>query len=142
MKRILVLLSILSSLVAVTNAQSVKATTVRNYTLRTLLNSIDTVIFKHDLYVGVTLYKVSNPSGSAHMEGTDEVSNKYLIAIANGDEDPEINLYQVGDFYDPKILKYELSGGRCHIVIEYGIFKKRKRVDLSLTLKNIVMKNI
>lgn len=144
MKKSLFLLLVTIGFAVATSAQAIKpakAVKVQNETLRTVLTSVDTVIFRHG-DIGVSLYKISNPSGSAHIPETDEVSNKYFIAIANGDEVPDINLYQVGDFYNPKVLKFELLGERCHIVIEYGAYKHRKKVDVVATLNNIAMKNI
>lgn len=76
------------------------------------------------------------------MPETDEVSNKYLIAISSSDETPDQMLYSVGDFYNPKILKF-LPGKKDDYLlsIEYGAYKLRKKINLDITLSKIVVVN-
>jgi len=84
------------------------------------------------------LYKVSNPSGSARMPGTDEITNKFFIAVTNGDEEPDQILYNVGDFLGPRILIFKaLPHDKYFLAIEYGEYKHRKRINLDISLSKV-----
>jgi hypothetical protein len=112
---------------------------LKNTNLKAVLCNVDTVYFKSNRSVSAILYKISNPAGSAHIPETDESSNKFLIAVTNGDEEPDQSLYSVGDFYDPKILKFEaLENDTFRLIIEYGIAGHRKKVSYNIGLNHIV----
>lgn len=141
MKKIICVILLLVACSLVAYSQVVKTSRVQDAILRKVLSSVDTVIVKSNYNIAVTIFRVSNGSGSAHIPETEEVTHKFIISISTVDEAPEINVYQVANFYNPKVLKFELLGEQAHIVIEYGVYKQRKRVDLIVTVKNIMMKN-
>lgn len=118
--------------------QGIKSLEIKDKSLKSILGFVDTVIFKRYDDISIILYKVSNQSGSAHLEGSDEVSHKYLIVVSSYDEDPEQHLYSVGNFYNPKILKFEKqSKDNYRILFEYGVFRQRKKSFINVSLKNV-----
>jgi hypothetical protein len=139
-KLTLIILSVLSTTIAF--GQKVTLTPVTTKNLKAILCNVDTVVFRSGRSTAVILYQISNPAGSAHMPETDEASNKFFIAVTNGDEVPDQILYSVGDFLGPKILKFQaLKNDKYLLSIEYGIYKHRKRIDLDISLTKVsVMK--
>jgi hypothetical protein len=110
-----------------------------NYWKSTLC-SVDTVISKSNDVLAVILYKVSNPSGSAHMPESDEVSNRFLIAVSSVDDSPEQHLFNVGDFYGPKILQFEeLDRNNYRVLFSYGAADHRKKKFLNISLNKVTV---
>jgi len=129
MKKIIILLSIGIALVKTSDAQTVhvelKKLEDKNFVYA--LCNIDTAIRKGSSNLQIVLYEVTNPSGSAHIAGGDEISNHFLIAVSSKDEDPKQKAYSVGDFYTPKIKKFdELSKDVFEIIIEDGPYDHKK----------------
>jgi len=140
MKRTIYIFLLLTLAYSTSYSQGAKVTEIKDKNLKSVLCSIDTVIFKSNYVLAVTLYKVSNPSGSAHQPETDEVSNRYLIAVSSIDEVPDQYLFNVGDFYNPKILKFEqLKNGNYRVTFEHGVFKARRRMYLNISLKMVTL---
>ncbi|MDB5159332.1 MAG: hypothetical protein JWR50_4039 [Mucilaginibacter sp.] len=135
------LLIILLSLVIISCfGQKVTLVPIQNKALKSILCNVDTVLFRRGASISVTLYQISNPSGSAHMPETDEVSNKFLIAVSSIDETPDQILYSVGDFYAPKILKFQpVKNDKYLLSIEYGVFKSRKRINLDIAVDKVTV---
>ncbi|MEO6524809.1 MAG: hypothetical protein ABIN91_24195 [Mucilaginibacter sp.] len=124
------------------HAQSanVKPVEIKEKRLVPLLASVDTLIIRKTGDLLINIYKVSNKSGSAHNEGTDEITHQILVAIANGDEVLEQHLYKLGNFYDPKFLNINTqSNGSILIIIDYGVFNQRKTVKYLVNLKGVVL---
>lgn len=122
--------------------QQLKVSEIKSNNLVSTLCSVDTVIFKNNNTFSLILYKISNASGSAHMPETDEVSNRFLIAVTNGDEVPEQHLFNIGDFYDPKIIKWEKLKDKYRLYIDYGgTFKGRRKITLNISLNAVVVVN-
>jgi hypothetical protein len=120
--------------------QKITLVAVQNKALKSILCNVDTELFRRGASTSAMLYKISNPSGSAHMPETDEISNKFLIAVSNGDEVPDHILYSIGDFYNPKILKsLTLRNDKYILSIEYGVFKSRKRINLDIALDKVTV---
>jgi hypothetical protein len=118
--------------------QKIRIAPVLNKDLKAVLCNIDTVLFRRGAMTSAMLYKVSNPSGSAHMPGTDEITNKFFIAVTNGDEEPDQILYNVGDFLGPRILRFKaLPHDKYFLAIEYGEYKHRKRINLDISLGKV-----
>lgn len=115
-------------------------TQIKNESLVNLLSSVDTVYFKESKEIRVVLYEVSNESGSANIPETDEVSTKFLIAVSEFNEIPDQSLFSVGDFYNPRIIKFSsLKNNDCLLLIEYGTYKSRKRISLNISLKKVTV---
>lgn len=113
---------------------------ITNETLVNLLSSVDTVVFKSGKEIRVVLYQVDNESGSAGIPGSEEVSTKFLIAVSEFGEIPDQSLFSVGDFYDPRIVKFsDQKNNDCLLQIEYGAYKSRKRISLNISLKKVTV---
>ena len=113
---------------------------IKSESLVNLLSSVDTVYFKESKEIRVILYQVSNESGSAHIPETDEVSTKFLIAVSEFGELPNQSLFSVGNFYDPRIIKFSaLKSNDCLLQIEYGAYKNRKRMSFNISLNKITV---
>jgi len=108
MKRII--LSILTVIIghSVTIAQTLKYKEVKNTDLTYVLNNIQkTTHFnddKNSLFVKV--YMVADPSGSAHVEGDDEITNSIYIAVSEDGEAPEQHLFRLASVYGPKFVNW------------------------------------
>ncbi|TSJ44542.1 hypothetical protein FO440_10305 [Mucilaginibacter corticis] len=135
------LLLILLNFAAVTCfGQKISLTPVQNKGLKSILCDVDTVLFRRSVSTSVMLYKINNPTGSAHTPGTDEISNKFFIAVTNGDEVPDQILYSVGDFLGPKIIRFQaVKNDQYLLTIEYGVHKSRKRINLDISLDKVTV---
>ncbi|MBC7401500.1 MAG: hypothetical protein H7289_16300 [Mucilaginibacter sp.] len=135
-KLTLIILSVLGCTIAF--GQKVTLTPVNTKSLKAILCNVDTVVFRSGRSTAVILYQLSNPSGSAHIPETDESSNKFLIAVTNGDEVPDQILYSVGDFLGPKILKFQaLKDDKYFLSIGYGFYNHRKKINLDISISKI-----
>lgn len=102
--------------------------------------NVDTVIFKRNSSISVALYRASNVAGSAGIAETDQASNKFFIATTDGDEVPEQHLFTVGNFYNPKVVKFDVLKNRDYLLtIEYGFFKNRKKVSFNISLSKVTV---
>lgn len=137
MKKLLFLLFIITSLDTFAQ-KAITVSELKSPNLKSILCSVDTVIYKSNNSLSVILYQVSNASGTAHLHESDEVSNKFLFAVSSIDDSPERHLYSVGNFIYPKIFQFEsLPNNHYRLVIEYGIITNRKKVAYIISLKKI-----
>jgi hypothetical protein len=107
-------------------AQSIKSTQIVQKDCVKLIGSIgsyDAFAGKH-LMLGI--FKVSNGIGSAKFPGTDEVSFDLLISVTHYDESPDYKVFKVGPFINPKVIKKDDTGPLITLIIEDGVFNKRK----------------
>lgn len=142
MKKIVITLVFLFCIVKFCDAQesNVKVHKFTNRALINMLCSVDTTILKSNYQLAVRIYRVNNGSGSAHFEGTDEVSNNFVIAVSSKDEVPEVNAYTVGSFLYPKIVSFEEKSSKEFLfVIETGIKDHRKKVEVTIGIDKIIV---
>jgi len=59
-----------------------------------------------DNYLSIIIYTIDNPSGSSGFEEGHEISYNLLVAVSEFDEEPNQNLFDIGDFYNPKFIKW------------------------------------
>src|SRR6185312_39578 len=89
-------------------AQKLSYSSIKNQDLTYVLNNIvKTTSYttnNNDLFISV--YSVDDPSGSAHIEGDDEVTNSIYIAVSEDGESPEQHLYRLSSVYNPKFLNW------------------------------------
>jgi hypothetical protein len=141
MKKLL-LVTLLTFGVTLAFGQRISLTPVAGKSLKAILCNVDTVIFKSNYNISIILYKISNGSGSAHMPGTDEVSNKFLIAVSSIDEVPDQYLYSLGDFINPKVIQFQpLKRASYLLSIEYGTYKNRKKINLDISVGKVSIVN-
>ena len=145
MKKINVLIGIFLFAVNMCTAQT-RNIQVHQLQTKSWINTlclVNTVLFKSNDNLAVHLYKVSNPSGSAHLSESDEISHKFLIAVSSIDDSPEQRAYSVGNFIYPKILKFdEVTANEFIVVIEHGVITKRRTTKIHIKLRSVTINSV
>jgi hypothetical protein len=141
MKRIFLLLCIITVCQRISLAQAVKYKEVKNGDLAYVLNNIvKTTRFtddKNNLFIRV--YVIADPSGSAHTEGTDEITNSIYIAVSDDGEAPEQHLFRLASVYDPKLLNWSKTALGPELIMTYGSANKKKKAAIRVGLKQLVI---
>jgi hypothetical protein len=142
MKRIFLLLLIVIVSQCITMAQAIKYKEVKNSDLTYVLNNIvKTTRFtddKNNLLIRV--YVVSDKSGSAHTDGSDEVTNSIYITVSNDGEAPEQHLFRLASVYNPKLVNWVKTITGSALVMTYGPANKTKKVTIRVALKQLVIR--
>ena len=108
-----------------------------NTELIKLLNTAELLSENRQSYLSVRIYKEPNAPGSAGKEGG-EVSHNLYIAVSAFDENPEQNVFKIGDFYNPTFVKWsEIKKYQRTFVIEYGDLDNRNKLSLTVDLKEL-----
>jgi hypothetical protein len=82
----------------------------------------------------ISIIVISNESGSAHQEGTDEVSNKVYIGVSEFDENPKQMLYSIDNLYLTKNFKIvEKSTNDIRLKFNYVDALKPINVEIKIT---------
>lgn len=117
------------------NAQKkVQLQNLSNKFLKSILCNLDTTVVKSNNNIAVRYYLISNPSGSAKLPESDEVSNQLIFAVSTIDDDPVQHLYKTQRFINPRIISFsEINIKEFDIIIEYGIYNARKRKTFKIT---------
>lgn len=112
-----------------------------NTELIEILNTAELLSENRESYLSVRIYREPNAPGSAGKE-SGEVSHNLYIAVSAFDENPEQNLFKIGDFYNPTFVKWsEIKQYQRKFVIEYGAFDNRKKLSLTVDLKELKVSN-
>ncbi|MES2426890.1 MAG: hypothetical protein V4560_07935 [Bacteroidota bacterium] len=142
MKRIVLSILIVVIGHCITMAQTIKSKEVKNSDLTYVLNSIQKTTHyndeKNSLFIKV--YVVADPSGSAHTEGTDEITNSIYIAVSNDGEWPEQHLFRLTSVYNPKLVNWVKTATGPGLVLTYGAANKTKKVTIQVALKQLVIR--
>jgi len=125
-------------------AQTIKYRSINNEDLVYVLNNIEkTIEFTNsNQTLFVKVYVVSDPSGSANIPETEEVTNTIYIATSEDGEAPEQNLFKLTSVYDPKIISWTKLAKYPQLVFSYGPADKRKKVAISIELKGLKAKPV
>ncbi|MEZ2414527.1 hypothetical protein ACA086_06135 [Muriicola sp. E247] len=108
-----------------------------NLQLIKALNSAKLIGENKESYLSVRVYSLDNGSISAGFD-TSEVSHNLIIAVSGFDENPDQNAFEIGPFINPKFVQWnELQKYKKGFEIEYGIFEKRERLRLEISLKEL-----
>jgi len=83
------------------NAQKPSVQKLNNANLSYVLNNIRSTHKAETAGFAVTVYVVSNKSGSAKQPETDEVTDNIYIAVSEFDEQPKQSLFVVKNLYGP-----------------------------------------
>ena len=110
------------------------------YVLNNIERSVKLQNSSGDFFINV--YIVSDPTGSAHIEGSEEISNSIYIAVSEDGEVPDQYLYRLNSVYDPKIISYTKSVKHPQLILAYGPADKRKKVAISIELKSLQIKQL
>ena len=142
-RKLIVLLFFCACCSASAFAQVLKYTKVTQGDLAYVLNNIEKSIdFQSTGDLFVKVYVVSDPSGSANIPDTEEITNTIYIATSEAGELPDQYLYKLTSVYDPKIVSLTKSAKHTQLIFSYGPAGKRKKVSVSIELKNLVIKQL
>jgi hypothetical protein len=108
-----------------------------NSRLIKVLNNSELIAENSEPYLSVRIYKVDNGSGSAGFESC-EVSFNLLIAVSEFDQLPKQNLFEFGPLLNPSFLKWVETNNKKEFIIEYGLFDKRQRLKLVVTINELL----
>lgn len=142
MKRIFLLLLIAIVSPRIATAQTIKVKEVKNSDLTYVLNNIVKTTHYNDEknYLFIKVYVTADPSGSAHVEGTDEVTNSIYIAVSNDGEAPEQHLFRLPSVYNPKLVNWVKTANGPGLVLTYGPANKTKKATIQVGLKQLIVR--
>jgi len=108
-----------------------------NSKLIKILNNSELIEASKDNFLSVKIFIIDNGTGSAGFPNS-EVSHNLLIAVSEFDEKPNQSLFEIGPFYNPKIVEWnEKEEYEKEIEIEYGIYNNRKTVKLKININEL-----
>lgn len=140
MKKIAALWSLILMLSVTAKAQKLSYSTVKDQDLTYVLNNIvKTTSYTNNSDLYVQVYNVADPSGSAHTEGTDEITNSIYIAVSEDGESPEQHVYRLSSVLNPKFVNWIKSPSGAKLVISYGFAGKRRNATISISLRKLVI---
>ena len=68
------------------------------------------------------------------------MSHNLLIAVSEHDEEPNQNLFEIGPFFNPKLVEWTNNmENQRSFVIEHGVYDKRKSVNLQVSINELKM---
>ena len=104
------------------------------------LNSSNLIAENRENWISVRIYTIDNGSGSAGFE-SGEVSHNLLIAVSEFDENPNQSVFEIGPFINPKYVNWtELQDYEKEFEVEYGVYDKRKRLNLVININELKIK--
>lgn len=107
---------------------------LKSTVLRNALCNIDTFFRRSNDDVRVTVFLISNNSGSAGLPETDEISNRYVITTSTPDQNPKQFMYVINDLILPKIVEFEETEDHSYrLTIEYGTTQNRTKKTIRIT---------
>ena len=110
----------------------------QNAELIEALNSARLIADNSEAHLLVRIYSLDNGSGSAGIPEGHEVSHNLLVAISAFDEDPEQNLFEIGPFYNPKFISWQVDQTyEKEFVIEYGPYDQRQTLRMGVNLQRL-----
>lgn len=123
-------------------AQEIAYKDVPDEQLTYILNNIEKHIgFKSnagDLFINV--YVVANPSDSAGIAGSEEITNTIYIATSDNGKLPERHLFKLTSVHNPKFFGETRTEKDLQFTFTYGAANKRERVTVIASLKSLQIK--
>lgn len=106
----------------------------KDSSLTRILNNISYYKAFNTTELLISIFVVSNASGSANMPETDEVSQKVYIGVSEFDEYPKQMLYSVDNLYMPKDFKIvEKNANYIILTLSHGPKLKPSIVEIKIT---------
>lgn len=96
-------------------------------------------IYSNDI-IHLSLFKKSNPPGSAGIPGSHEIDHSFYLAISEYDEYPNRSLFLIGGFINPE-YEVEILKDYLRLSIKYGVYNDRRTVQYKITLAGVVLIN-
>ncbi len=108
-----------------------------NSQLIKILNNSKLIGEDSDNWLSVRIYTINNGTGSAGFESC-EVSHNLLIAVSEFDEEPNQSLFEIGPFYNPKFVKWNVKKEyEKEFEVEYGVYNNRKTIKLKVNINEL-----
>ncbi len=101
-----------------------------------LLNSISLVKSDSSEDLSISIFKVANEPGSAGYPNGETTENLF-VAISEHDEYPEQSLFEIGPFYNPKVISCLYKDHRFEFIVKYGPADRRKEVKFVVTIREL-----
>jgi hypothetical protein len=141
MKKLLINAMLLVASISAYSQKKVTYKEVQKEDLVYILNNLEKVTSynnNNDLFI--TVYSVSDLSGSAGLESC-AVTNRYYIAVSEDGEAPEQHLYKLGSVYEPQFIRWIKSPREPKLVFTYIDLKAniKRIVTAAITLNKIVV---
>ena len=137
MKRILILFLLFS---ITTTGQTLTYTKVDSGDLVYVLNNLTKLSqYKSDSSVlAITVYTVSDPSGSAGRANC-EVTNSIYIAVSEYGEAPDQSLFKLSSVYAPKFVKWMPDKNEPKFIVTYGDKNKREKAIITVMFNSLII---
>lgn len=141
MQRIILLLLFTSFLANQSFGQTLSYKKVESTDITYVLNNIvKTSIYKGEKSnLAVIVYAVSDPSGSAKIGETHEVTTSIYFAVSEYDEVPEQYVYKLSSVYNPKLIRWIEGAAGPKIVLTYGPYKIKRTATIQVTLQKLII---
>lgn len=117
------------------NAQQPVAQKVKSSDITYVLNNIRSTYKAQTSGFVVNLFEVSNKSGSAQQNETDEVTDNLYIAISEFDEKPQQVLFVIKDLYAPSDIKIVKQSEKM-IELSFSYLEKGKKKKVRVGIAN------
>jgi hypothetical protein len=116
------------------NAQQPLVQKVKSADITYVLNNIRSTHKAQTAHFIVNLFEVSNKSGSARQNESDEVTDHLYIAISEFDEKPQQLLFVIKDVYGPSEIKM-IKQSEQAIQLSFYYLQKGKRKFFTTVIK-------
>ncbi len=84
-------------------------------------------------YLSLRIYTIDNGTASAGYPSS-EVSHNLLLAISGFDEAPDQNLFEIGPFYDPRFVEWNIMEDAQRFSIDFLEFGSRQEREYAIEL--------
>jgi hypothetical protein len=108
--------------------------------LISLFNSLETENRYTNEDISLSIFKKSNPPGSAGISGGHEISYSFYLAVSEYDEYPAQSLFLIGGFINPQYT-VETNEKYLALSVKYGVFNDRKSKTYKVTLNKVSVLN-
>jgi hypothetical protein len=116
-------------------AQQPAVQKVKDQSITYVLNNIRATYKAQTTNFIVNLFEVSNESGSAQQNETDEVTDNLYIAISEFDEKPQQFLFVIKDIYAPSDIKM-IKQSEKMIELSFSYLEKGKKRKVRAGITN------
>ncbi|MBT8223282.1 MAG: hypothetical protein KJO94_02425 [Eudoraea sp.] len=137
MQKIISVISFLLLFISCFGQNELDIKSSENAELIKTLNSVQLIASNTEHYLSVKIYEMDNGTASAGYPSS-EVTHNLLVAVSAFDEEPEQNLFEIGPFYNPKFISWQVDQKNYkEFVIEYGPYDKIQSTKLGVDLKSL-----
>lgn len=139
MKRYILFILCFTVFYQIINGQSdLKTEKIKDDRLVKILNGLTLFSEKKTNDLSIKIFSVDNEPGSAgHDSG--EITHDLYIAVSQFDEYPLQNVFNIGQFYNPKLINWTGEEIYQIISIEHGEISDRQTIKIKITIDKIII---